>query len=153
MASKLLSRDEAEAILGVELETIEMDKEIPPGAIQCLYESQDYSLNFNILQDALRSETGLKYGSSAREVFHILVDFQKEESPEGASITLVEDLGDEAYFMDLAEADNWSLHILEGDYNMTISLFSYGNEDNNWIMGKLRESGQQMVTNLRSIIE
>lgn len=153
MASELLSKEDAEKIFGVGMETTEKDKELPQAAIQCVYQSDDYILNFYIRQDALRSDYDLEYGVNPRGTFRVLVDYQKEESPEDIVEVMTDGLGEEAYFIDSGATDDWSLHILEGDYEITVSLFSYGDKDNDWIRGKLLECGDIIVKNLKVIAE
>ena len=48
MASALISLEQAEDTLGVSLEEIAADEEVPPGAIKCAYDSGDTMLQIFI---------------------------------------------------------------------------------------------------------
>lgn len=143
MASSLISQDEAENILGTSITTAQPDKEIPPGAIQCVYSSDDIMLQVSITQDDLLSGLNLEFGG-AENIFRELVDYQKLDSPD--YIFAAENIGDEAYIIDLAETNRWSIHILQDGYLIAIHL-SGGEKE--WVWEKLKEAGKLAVKNLK----
>lgn len=143
-ASSLISLEAAMDILGTTLVVFQPDKEIPPGAIQCVYDSEDVMLTFSITQDALLSGLNLEYGG-AKNGFQELVKYQKEDAPE--DILPAKGIGDEAYFIDLAHTDQWSLHFLRKDHFVSIHLFGPG--DKEWTIGKLSKLGKVADENLK----
>ncbi len=146
-ASSLISLEEAEGILQTKLEVMEMDKEIPGGKLQCVYANDEIMLQIFITQDALMSGLNLEYGG-AENTFNELVKFQREDSPE--YIFEAGDLGEEAYFMDLAENNRWSLHILQR--GCIISLHLDGTEEKDCVWEKLEEAGRLGAKNLAAAV-
>ena len=143
LASSLISLGEAEGILETKLEALEIDKEMPGGKLQCVYSNDKIMLQIFITQNALMTELNLEYGG-AKNTFNELVKFQKEESSD--YIFEVGNIGEEAYFMDLAETNRWSLHILRSDHMITLHLD--GDEEKEYIWEKLEEAGKLSVQNL-----
>ena len=144
LASSLISLEEGRDITGVEFELIQADKEIPPGASQCAYSSDDMFLIITVTQDALMSESGLKHGG-VKKYFQELTSFQQEDAPE--DILPAKGFGDEAYYIDLAHTNKWTLYILQNKYMIAIHLS--GNPDKDWTIEKLAQLGRLALDNLK----
>lgn len=145
LASSLISREEGEAILEVALEVTQPDREIPPGASQCAYSTDDdMFLIITVTQNALLSEQHLKFGG-AKNIFRELIDFQKEDAPE--DMLPAKGIGEEAYYIDLAHTNQWTLHILQSDLMIAVHLSGHGDKD--WIIEKLGQLGSLAVGNLK----
>ncbi len=143
LPSSLISLDEAEEVFEEEFKAIEIDNEMPGGALNCVYDSGDNLFQIFIRQDALMTGLNKEFGG-AENYFNELVNFQKEDSPD--FIIEVENLGDEAYYMDLAETNHWSLHIIKSGY--VVELFLDGSGTNDWKLDMLKDAGELAVKNL-----
>lgn len=143
LPSSLISLDDASKILAAEMKIIELDKEMPGGALHCVYDSGSNLFQVFIRQDALMKGQNKEIGG-AENYFKEMVKYQKESSPK--FITAVENLGEEAYFMDLAETNRWSLHILESGY--LVELFLDGDGAKDWKLDLLNKAGELAIKNL-----
>ncbi|MGI6751578.1 MAG: hypothetical protein ACOX4U_03045 [Anaerovoracaceae bacterium] len=141
--SSLISLNEAGEILKTELKAIEVDNEMPGGALNCVYDSEDNLLQIFIRQNSLMKGLNKEFGGT-ENYFNGMVSFQKEESPD--FILEIENLGDEAYYMDLAETNRWSLHILKSGY--VVELYLDGNGTKDWKLDILKEAGELAIKNL-----
>lgn len=143
LPSSLISLDDASKILAAEMKIIELDKEMPGGALHCVYDSGSNLFQIFIRQDALMTGQNKEFGG-AENYFKEMVKYQKESSPK--FIAAVENLGDQAYFMDLAETNRWSLHILESGY--LVELFLDGDGAKDWKLDLLNKAGELAIKNL-----
>ncbi len=142
-ASSIISLQEAEEVLQMKLEALEIDQKMPAGKMKCVYGAGSVNFQVFITQDALMTGLNLKYGG-AKNSFYELVKFQKKDSPN--HIFEVKNLGEEAWFMDLAETNQWSLHILQSGYLIMLQLDGFGDKEQTW--QKLKDAGELAVKKL-----
>lgn len=132
--SALISREEAESILGVSLDTAETTEQERVGLKQCLYESED-----RFFQIGLTQQTMMPAGQSQtpESLYRAIVEnFEDAVKADG--------IGDEAYFA------TPGLHILQDDYYILIAIGNLSDEGNK---AKLKQAGEVAVGNLKAITE
>ncbi|MGI6497439.1 MAG: hypothetical protein ACOX0U_01110 [Oscillospiraceae bacterium] len=129
--SSLISKEEAERILGVSLDTARTSEQERVGLKQCLYESENHFFQISLTQQAMMpAEQRQTPESLYRAIVENFEDAVK-----------VENVGGEAYFA------TPGLHILEDGYYILIAI---GNLDDEGNREKLTEAGRLAVANLAS---
>jgi hypothetical protein len=133
---KLISKVEAEEIMGTALKEGQYSENKLVGQKICLYEAADSDsfafLQISLTQDAFMAPKVLASGQSAKTIFSSIKDaFPDRESVGG--------IGDDAF---LATP---GLHVLKGDYYLTIGA---GNLKSN--KGRLISAGEKAVANLEA---
>jgi len=163
-ASALISREEASAILGVELNTGE-NKPITTAFIDAVrYSSEDYlSLTVQLKQEALYDEetspTKLKNGWAAHiESEHKRLIRQTEEEQEEFIMTAVPGIGDAAYLSDSTIMECWTIYVIYGEYIIlvVVSPDIYGDPSSDAEIAsykeKVMEAGKLAADKLKAII-
>ncbi len=127
--SALISKEEAESILGVSLDTVQTSEQETVGLKQCLYASEDHFLQISLTQQAMMPAEQRQTPESLYRA--IVENFEDAVQAEG--------VGDEAYFA------TPGLHILEDGYYILIAI---GNLDDETNREKLTEAGRLALANL-----
>ncbi len=130
--ASLISKDEAEGILGKSLDTVETLEQERVGLKQCLYGSGDDLFQIGFTQQAMMPAGQTQ---TPEDLYRAIVE-NFEDAVE------VEGIGDEAY---LATP---GLHILYDGYYIVIALGNLSDENNR---EKLKEAGTLAVANLRAM--
>ena len=143
-ATSLVSIHEAEMLLGSGTTLSQDDKEVPPGTMQCVYESGDVMLVVGVTQDALISGLNLENGGAAN-MFKELIEFQKADAPQ--DMFEVSGFAGQAYIIDLAQIDHWSLHALQDGYLVAVHAYGIHDKDETWAL--LEAAGKIALENLK----
>ena len=130
--ARLISKDEAEGILGKSLDTVETLEQERVGLKQCLYGSGDALFQIGLTQQVMMPAGQTQ---TPEDLYRAIVE-NFEDAVE------VEGIGDEAY---LATP---GLHILSDGYYILIALGNLSDKDN---QEKLKEAGTLAVANLRAM--
>lgn len=131
--SALISREEAESILGISLDTAETTEQERVALKQCLYESEDRFFQIGLTQQAMMPAGQSQTPESLYRA--IVENFEDAVKVEG--------IGDEAYFA------TPGLHILQDGYYILIAIGNLSDEGNR---EKLKQAGELAVENLKAII-
>ena len=133
---ELISKAEAEEIMGTALKEWQYSENKVVGQKICLYEAADSNsfvfLQISLTQDAFIAPKVLASGQSAKTIFTSI----KEAFPDREGVA---GIGDDAF---LATP---GLHVLKGDYYLTIGA---GNLKSN--KGRLISAGEKAVANLEA---
>ena len=129
----LISKEGAEIILGVSLDTVQTSEQETVGLKQCLYESEGHFLQISLTQQAMMPAEQRQTPESLYRA--IVENFEDAVQVDG--------VGDEAYFA------TPGLHILEDGYYILIAI---GNLDDETNREKLAEAGRLAVENLKAAI-
>jgi hypothetical protein len=130
--SALISREEAESVLGISLGTAQTSEQKRVGLKQCLYESEDRFFQIGLTQQAMMPTEQTQTPESLYRA--IVENFEDAVQAEG--------IGDEAYFA------TPGLHVLQDGYYILIAIGNLSDEDNR---EKLTEAGRLAVKNLKAI--
>ncbi len=130
--SALVSREEAENILGVSLNTVEALEQEKVGLKQCMYEQEDRFFQIGLTQQAMMPP---EQTQTPESLFRAIVDNFEDAAR-------VEGIGNEAYFA------TPGLHILQDDYYILIAIGNLNDEANR---EKLKEAGKLAVRNLKAV--
>lgn len=135
--TELLSKAEAEKLLGVTLKEPQIIETKAVGSKMAFYEAVDEKrreyIQVGISQKSFMAKKTLEGGQSPKSIYESL----KKNFPEG---TLVEGIGDEAFISPSG------LHILEGEYYITIIIQEPDNKEENAL---LKEAGSIVVEKLK----
>ena len=130
--SALISREEAESIMGTTLDTVRDVEEPRVGLKQRLYESQEHLFQIGLTQQAMMPAG---QPQTPESIYRAIVDnFDDAVSVPG--------IGDEAYFA------TPGLHILQDGYYILVAVGNLSDETN---QEKLKTAGKLAVTNLKAI--
>ncbi len=130
--SLLISKEEAESILGVSLDRVQTSEQERVGLRQCIYESEDYFFQISLTQQAMMPAEQTQTPESLYRA--IVENFEDAIKVDG--------VGDEAYFA------TPGLHILEDGYYILIAI---GNLDDEGNSEKLVEAGKLAAWNLATV--
>ncbi len=131
--SSLISKEEAERILGVSLDAVQTSEQETVGLKQCLYDSEDHFFQIGLTQQAMMPAEQRQTPESLYRA--IVENFEDAIKVEG--------VGDEAYFA------TPGLHILQDGYYILIAIGNWDDEGNR---EKLTEAGSLAVENLKAEI-
>ncbi len=131
--SALISKEVAESILGVSLDTVQTSEQESVGLKQCLYNAEDHFFQIGLTQQAMMPA---EQRQTPESLYWAIVKNFEDAVP-------VEGVGDEAYFA------TPGLHILQNGYYILIAI---GNLDDVGNREKLTEAGSLAVENLKAAI-
>ncbi|HDQ41624.1 MAG TPA: hypothetical protein ENN39_11440 [Desulfonatronum sp.] len=135
---ELISRQEAESLMGTQFKECEKSEQAAVGQKSCLYESYDANTFFQIalIQDTAFTDEMLQFQDAAT-IFtttkNMLADTATEES-----------VGDEGFIA------TPGIHVLKGNHYLTIAIGSIDDEANRAI---LQEAGKTAVENLEKLVQ
>ena len=136
-ASQLISKPEAEALIGEAMKEAKKSENEVVGNKLCFYESldenSDYFLQIGLTQQAFIPNNEI----TSKSLYDSIKENFKDE------LTRVDGLGDEAFIA------TPGIHILKGDYYIVIGVGNSSNDKNREI---LKAAGKKAVDNLESLI-
>ncbi len=132
--SSLISKEEAEEILGVTLDTAESSEQEQVGLKQRFYGSEDHFLQLSLTQQAMMPA---EQRQTPESLYRAIVENFEDAIP-------VEGIGDEAHFA------TPGLHILKDGYYILIAV---GNLDDAGNREKLVEAGRLALENLAAAVK
>ena len=159
--SSLITREDVGQILGVDMlddenEIIDLEDRLG-GYIECVYNSEAYTYQIFLYQDALLSKDTIENGGTAW-VFRNFVDGYNNNEKWRDYIITVEGIGEEAYLTDMTGMERWSLNILQSGYRIDM-IITYNplnhtpfDGENEWKVERLKELGKLAVKRLKSSI-
>ena len=130
--SQLVSKTEAEGIVGVSLSDAENTEQPVVGLKMSNYESEDRFLQVSLTQAAMMPEGG----QSPQEIYQAIVE-------NFADAVKVDGVGDEAYYA------TPGIHIMKDGYYISVAV---GNSDSEETGNMLKQAGLTAVTNLEKIL-
>jgi hypothetical protein len=137
---RLISRADAERIMGTTLADGPATEQKAVGLKICLYEAPDLGqglFQVSLTQAAFMSEQVLAFGQSPTSIFNTTKEIFPQRTP-------VAGVGEEAFIAPPG------LHILSRDYYLVIAL---GNTDRAENRARLEEAGKIAVSNLNALLE